>query len=525
MNWPKRDSDHLIVSAEQMKILENQILSSGLPEESLMEKVGQLMTRWFLKNPNLLSNGVFVLIGPGHNGGDGLVVARELHLAGIDVSIWCPIPLKKKLTKNLLSYSLSIGIRCLKTPPEISNQSLWIDAVFGLGQSRDLPKDLADLFKAREKECPNKLVSLDIPSGICSDTGKPFKGGAACARFTLTVGLLKRGLLQDQAVPYVGILKRIDIGIDSKSINKLFDQLPLKISSSDLVELAWPFASPTASKYQRGRVLVISGSRKYMGASFLSMRGALASGAGSIQAALPEIIANMFAPYMPEVVLAGVLEESSNKSSSIGNFIEQINIDQFDALLIGPGLGISTEDSWDVLSEKLQEFLGLIVLDADALNQIALLNKSFEWFQKRKGPSLITPHIYEFRRLFGSLDYSDALDAARQVALNSGAGVLLKGAHSVFSAPSGKTWQIIGTAPWTARAGLGDILAGFLAGVGSIEYASSKKFDWDIIAASILVHAEAAKNCPEGSNANSITSFLASYVRDLNFTKYLERDI
>ena len=114
VNWLKKDVDHVMVTAAQMMKIEDEINSSGLPIEALMEKVGQLMTNWFLQRPEILLNGVVVLVGPGHNGGDGLVVARELFLAGVDVSIWCPYPLKKELTQRHFDYAQSIGIRNLR---------------------------------------------------------------------------------------------------------------------------------------------------------------------------------------------------------------------------------------------------------------------------------------------------------------------------------------------------------------------------------------------------------------------------
>ena len=108
LNWPKFDSDHVMVSSLEMLNFENDILSNGMPVEGLMEKVGQSMSRWLLGEYKLLKEGVLVLVGPGHNGGDGLVVARELHLSGIKVKIWCPYSIKKKLTQN---YLYSVGLK------------------------------------------------------------------------------------------------------------------------------------------------------------------------------------------------------------------------------------------------------------------------------------------------------------------------------------------------------------------------------------------------------------------------------
>ena len=115
-----------------------------------------------------------------------------------------------------------------------------------------MPKNIANLFNARQAKVPGRLVSLDIPSGICSDSGTPFSGGGAVAAFTLTVGLIKKGLVQDSGLQNVGSLVRIDFGLPPQIFEKLSCALPLRISSSDLHTLRLPHIPLTASKYQRG---------------------------------------------------------------------------------------------------------------------------------------------------------------------------------------------------------------------------------------------------------------------------------
>ena len=507
-----------------MKNLEDHILSSGLPEEALMEKVGQSMTKWILGKKNILKNGVVVVVGPGHNGGDGLVIARELFLAGINVFIWCPLPLKKTLTIKHFNYIKWLGVTELQIAPDPSGNELWIDALFGLGQSKPLPNYLADLFKTRERNQPKRLLSLDVPSGICSDSGICFKNGAATASFTLTVGLFKRGLIQDYAIPYVGTLVRFDIGIPSQMLIPFKKESTLRISSSDLDSYKWPKPSPVASKYARGRVLIIAGSEQYRGAAFLTMKGALASGAGSIQAALPRVLEDSFSQLLPEIVLAGSLENSSNKSSLIGDFINQHSFKRVDSLLIGPGLGLSEED-WEDISMPLRAFAGLLVLDADALNRLGDSERGWRWLIERSAPTLITPHISEFQRLFKDIDITDPLKAASEASLKTGVGIVLKGAHTVFAAPSGQLWQLGESAPWVARTGLGDVLAGFLAGFGSILLASSRKnLDWEMFAGALLIHSEAARTCPSASTASAIAAFLAEVVNKMNIDECYERD-
>ena len=126
LNWPKSDASHLIVSGKQMQTIEKEIFSNGMPVEALMEKVGNEISSWILDRQSLIRNGVIVLVGPGHNGGDGLVVARELYLAGVDVSIWCPFKIKKDLTLRHLNYAKWIGIRNLQHQPELNQDVFYL---------------------------------------------------------------------------------------------------------------------------------------------------------------------------------------------------------------------------------------------------------------------------------------------------------------------------------------------------------------------------------------------------------------
>ena len=175
MSWPASDADHLIVSSSQMRGLEEKLFSYGMPEEALMEKVGLRMKDWFMKNTEFLNEGVLVLVGPGHNGGDGLVLARELYLAGVDVALWCPLPIKKPLTAKYLSYCISIGIIQLQNEPDAFDKAIWIEALFGIGQNRPIPQEIGGLLRSREEIRPGRLISLDVPAGICSEKGIPFE--------------------------------------------------------------------------------------------------------------------------------------------------------------------------------------------------------------------------------------------------------------------------------------------------------------------------------------------------------------
>ncbi len=411
VKWPSLDAEHLLVTAQEMADIEGALIRNGMPVASLMEKVGQMMFSWLQAQEGLLEKGVVVLVGPGHNGGDGLVVARELHLSGVDVQIWCPFPIKKSLTAEHLAHCEWLGIENIESSPEMNSPALWIDAIFGLGQSRKLPKFISDLFISRQLEQPYRLISIDVPTGICSDSGNLFSNGAAVASVTLTVGLIKQGLYQDAALNNVGRVERLDLGIPFELLSKLHSTNKRLIFPADIDTAPWPSPSIGSMKYERGRVLVVAGSNKFPGAASLSLQGALASGAGNVKAIVPDCVGTKLWQQFPEIVLEDSFNGEDDVVEKIGNSLSEINLDRFDSILIGPGIG-SSDSHFNCWSDSLSSFKGLLVLDADALNNLASFAGGVEWLIARDSPVWITPHRGEFSRIFPELKKPKALECS-----------------------------------------------------------------------------------------------------------------
>ena len=497
-----------------MVALEETWLASGLPVAALMDKVGVAMASWLLDRPDLLADGVLVLVGPGHNGGDGLVVARELMQAGILVQIWCPLPLRQPLTRDHHRHIRWLGVPERLESPDPSSPALWVEALFGLGQSRPLPPALADLLQARQRDQPGRLVSLDLPAGLDGDSGKPLAGVAAVAVATLTVGLIKQGLVQDQALDHVGALQRIDPGIPKQLLQALGDRPTLRVLGSDLQTLPRPTFPRAATKYQRGRLLVLAGSARYPGAGLLALLGAQASGAGSVKAAVPAVVADDLWSILPEFVLAGSLPSNVRGGLDWNDWLRGQDLQRLDALLVGPGLG-TCERCWDANAAPLQHFDGLLVLDADAINQLAASQTGTAWLRNRSGPTWLTPHAGEFQRLFPEFGLDQPIEAARRAAASCGVFVLLKGAHSLVATPEGDVHQLISGDARAARTGLGDVLAGFAAGWGARAVAAQDRSAFaSTLTAAALLHAEAARCCEGGSTARQVARRLASLVHD-----------
>jgi hydroxyethylthiazole kinase-like uncharacterized protein yjeF len=507
-----------------MAALESALFSSGLPVEALMEKAALAMSRRLLEGtpsnlggvwPGATSNpwlqrpaGVVVLVGPGHNGGDGLVVARELHLAGVPVRLWCPFDRRKPLTERHWSHALWLGIPVLVEPPDPRDPDLWIDALFGNGQSRPPGETIESLLGAREAAAGGPLVALDVPTGLCGDTGRVLGRQAARADLTLCIGLWKQGLVQDPALRWVGRLERVDLGLPRALLDGLPREQPLGLGrrggeQQDRTRAPRPRADPAAGKYERGRLLVIAGSDAYRGAAHLALAGATAAGVGSLRAKVPARVADQLWMVLPHVVL----EERP---------LAEGGLDRLDAVLVGPGLGPpgagasenrGREPWWDAL----QTFQGLLVVDADGLNRIEPA-----WLMGRGGPTWITPHAGEFRRLWPQLAALPPLEAAAEAAAASGATVLLKGARSVIAAADGRRWQLMEACGETARAGLGDGLAGYAAGLGArLSASNGSQPDASGLAVAALDHATAGcdviRDCgPGGASPLAVAARLAA---------------
>lgn len=479
--------------------LEQQLFASGLPVEALMEKAALALSRRLLADHGtvLERHGALVLVGPGHNGGDGLVVARELHLAGIAVAIWSPFERHKPLTASHLRHCRWLGVAQRSAAPAATDPALWIDGLLGIGQRRPPDGALQALFRARAQHQPGRLVAIDVPTGLCADSGQCLGEVAAQSSHTYTLGLVKGGLVQDSALPWVGDLRRIDLALPAALLAALPAGQPLGLGPADLAAAPWPALDPAAAKYGRGRLLVVAGSERYRGAAALALEGASAAGCGSLQAALPACLAEGLWSRQPHVVVSRALACDHRGHLALAQ-LGEVELERLDGLLLGPGLGEGRGEAVAGADEggagealawqRLQEFAGLLVLDADGLNRLATLGAG-DWLRQRRGPTWITPHRGEFNRLFPQWRDAPALEAAAAAAASSGASVLLKGARSVVAASDGRRWQLLEAAPAAARAGLGDVLAGFGAAVGAMALAAGEEASAALLAAAALAHA------------------------------------
>ena len=460
--------DRTVVSAAQMRAIEELVFEAGMPVAALMEKVaGAIAHRIYTLYPSPMRVGI--LVGPGHNGGDALVVARELHFRGYEVAIYRPLPKSKSLTQQHARYVESLGIELSDRPEGLFSCDFIVDGLFGFGLTRALKGDIAETID-RIAEASIPVVSIDLPSGLHTDTGEVL-GTAIRATRTLCLGLWKLALFQDCALEYLGEVELIDFDVPLKDIEAVLGTSPhLQRLTAATARDALPLPRPRRThKYDRGHLLLVCGSSRYSGAAILAGLGARSSGVGMLSIAVPESLKPMLNDRLPEALIIGCPE---TETGAIERLSADIDVERYDAIACGPGL---TQDAIHAV-EAVWGAPCPILLDADGLNILVQLGT----FLPKEAPLLLagesglrgaqtvfTPHPGEFRRLFPELveHLEDAPTAAKTAAQQSGAIVVLKGARSAIAHPNGTVWLNAESTPALARGGTGDVLTGLAGGL------------------------------------------------------------
>ncbi len=501
-------TDKVVVNAEQMRQIEGQLFDAGMPVAALMEKVaGLIVTRVIELYPLSEVSRVGVLVGPGHNGGDALAVARELHLQGYQVFLYRPISKLKELTISHANYAASLGIPSSEQIQALYTCDLIIDGLFGFGLTRPISGKLVE--DINQLNFWNRaVVSIDLPSGIDTDTGKVL-GTAVRATHTLCLGLWKLAFYQDQALDYIGKAELIAFGIPAKNVwSVLGKPPPIQLTVASNIAKYFPLPRPQIThKYKQGHLLLICGSRRYSGGAILTALGARASGVGMLSIAVPESLKPILVGHLPEALVIGCPETKTGAIALLPS--EVVDLTQFDLIACGPGL---TRDATSVVQTVLKAEVPL-VLDADALNIVAEMGTT-EVLELRKSPTILTPHLGEFKRLFPDLlnPNQDRIRAVQEAAQQNGTVILLKGAKTVIAHPEGKTWVVPQSTPALARGGSGDVLTGLLGGLLAQQITSHHPLE-AIVATAAWWHAQAGITAAEerselGVDAHTLSQYL-----------------
>ncbi|MBF2098615.1 MAG: NAD(P)H-hydrate dehydratase [Gloeomargaritaceae cyanobacterium C42_A2020_066] len=445
-------ADQVVVTAAQMQAIEASLFAQGLPVPALMEKAAGRAAAWIQAHyPRARYPQVGVLVGPGHNGGDALVVARELHHGGYHVCLHQPLEQAKPLTEGHRRYADYLGIPAVGQAEALMDCDLIVDGLLGVGLDRPVENPLAAVIDAVNAS-GRPAVSLDVPSGLHSNTGQVL-GSALRARHTLCLGLWKVGLLQDAALDWVGEPVLLPLNIPEVTLAQVLGNAPMRCLTREQMLAALPLPRrPAGHKYQMGHLLLVAGSRQYGGAALLAALGARASGVGMLSVAVPAGLAGLVLAQVPEALVISCPE---TPEGAIAHLPPDLDFGRYDALAVGPGLTVA---AGPILASLWATSVPLVV-DADALNSIA------PWAQSPRAQVFLTPHPGEFSRLFPDLDLTDRFQATRQAAGRSQATVLLKGARLVIAGADGSLAVNPTSTPGLARGGSGDVLTGLLGGL------------------------------------------------------------
>lgn len=455
--------EQFIVTAAEMRAIENRVFAAGMPVAALMEKVGMLVARRIQalypqgKSTKVLRVGV--LVGPGHNGGDALVVARELHFRGYKVMIYCPFTKLKELTQHHANYAASLGIPVYTAIELLENCDLFVDGLFGFGLERNLSDPVASATRM-VNSWGKPILSIDIPSGLHTDTGAVL-GSAISATHTFCLGLWKLAFFQDQALGYLGQVELIDFDLPLADIQAVLGDLPqVARITPQQAKSGLPLPRPPAvHKYKLGHLLLICGSRQYAGAAILAGLGARGSGVGMLSMAVPQSLKLLLNRHLPEALVIACPE---TESGAIAHLPPEIDFSAYQAIACGPGLAT---EPLVVVKQVLDSDLPLL-LDADGLNILAQLAPR-QILPQRPAPTILTPHPGEFRRLFPDLsaNLSHRISACQSAAQESGAIVVLKGPAVAIAQPNGNIYINPASTPALARGGSGDVLTGLMGGL------------------------------------------------------------
>jgi hydroxyethylthiazole kinase-like uncharacterized protein yjeF len=411
-------------------------------ETALMAAAGRAVARAIIQR--YAPCRVLVLVGPGNNGGDGLVAARYLGHAGWPVTV---VPIAEATIET------------------VAHAELVIDAVFGAGLSRDISRAIADVLRAAKH-----LVAIDVPSGIDGATGQ-LRGDAPHAELTVTFFRLKPGHLLYPARGHCGELLLCDIGMPESVLASIKPQTFR--NNPNLWSL--PVRSATGHKYSSGDVTVLCGTMP--GAARLSCAAARRAGAGMVT-----LLAE--APFIPPE--AGLIVRADKLEELLTDHRRKVWV-------CGPGLGIAQAGAKLALLIKAGK---KIVADADALT--ACTNTP----EKLIGAAVITPHAGEFARVFGPIG-PDKLTQIRDAARQTNAVTLLKGPDTIIAAPDGRAAINANAPDYLATGGTGDVLTGIIAAL-----LAQNMPPFEATCAAVWYHSEAANQAGPGMIAEDLAGEL-----------------
>lgn len=480
-----------ILTADELQNLEMRA-ANQLGADTLMKRAGAAAAELIMKrleDAGVEQRRVTLLVGPGNNGGDALACACELREKGAVVNVVLPGGRRPTSALALAQFErwTQAGGTTYDDPYMTEKADCVVDGLFGTGLAKPITGDYLDAvlwFNERQA----LKVSLDIPSGLNPVTGHWTGSYPGCsADVTITFLCVKSGLYMCEGADAAGeiVLNELDVSVPLS---------PLSVIGTDEFPRVLRPRVKNSHKGDYGSVAVIGGTDGMIGASILAARAALISGAGRVTLECRAEHAPHVDMVYPEIMFA----------------TKPVNLEDFDAIVLGCGLGTSAEAKARVI-EALNCQKPLI-LDADALNIIAADIKLQDMVLARRAPTVLTPHPGEAARLLRRDTAgvtADRVAACRELAVQTGAIVVLKGAGTVISMRSSRTWINPTGSPMLATGGSGDVLAGMIGAMFAQGYDMVES-----VLAAVYFHGLSAEGLEAGFTAGEIAPNAMALVHD-----------
>ncbi len=444
-----------ILSASQTKALDAfTIEKEGIASVDLMERASVAFVNWFMKEYFAVQQfSIHVFCGLGNNGGDGLAIARLLRQKGFKVNVFVVEYAKQKSADCEINFGKIQEITSIQTESDlaflknIQPNEIIIDTLLGAGVNRSVTGILKALIEQINTLKATK-ISIDIASGLYMDSANLPEDVILKPDKTITFQLPKLAMMLPQNQAFVGDWQVIDIGLNQECINET------KVENYYLTEILPEVRQNFSHKGTYGHSLLIAGSRGMMGAAILSAKACLRSGVGKLTCLVPDFAYDILQISVPEAMTLTYTESTREVLSEIDNF---------QSIAIGPGIGTKPEAFELLKSTLLLSKNKAMVIDADALNLLGT-EIGRELLTELPKNTILTPHPKEFQKLIGLTwkDDFEKLNLLRAFAKKYEVIVVLKGYQSAIAMPDGDIFFNSTGNAGMATAGSGDVLTGII---------------------------------------------------------------
>ncbi len=508
-----------VVNKDEMEQIDRESSEDyNIPSILLMENAGiAIALKTLMILPIITENTlpIAVLIGPGNNGGDGLVIARYFFVHHIPVKVFIigsEEKFKGDSALNLrIAQSLKIPITTISSLDQWNSLSkvilsfpVLIDALFGTGLKGEVRDYYIDVIQSINQRSKSTLIAVDVPSGLLSLEDR-YNQHVVQADHTITVALPKAGMMDYPGKDSVGQLHIVQIGFSEDLLRH--PRIQKNWITDDIAHDLLPKRPPDTHKGSYGHLLVIAGSHQYTGAAVLVCQSALRSGCGLVTLASTPSVCQTLRNHLPEAIALELPEKDDNTLSEKAFEVLENSLSRYQAVVMGPGVGQDPAVA-RLLKSLLAHYTGKILIDADGIN---LLSKNMTLLKECKAEVIVTPHIKEMGRLIGKgieAVISNKLSLIREFSREYHCVTVLKSAVTLISNDEGEIWYNTKGNEGMATGGTGDVLAGI---VGSLMIQGLNGEESAVLG--VYLHSAAGDHAKmKGASASLIASDIISHL-------------